>query len=93
MTTQMDKFWEEFGVLCEKYNLVVSLEKDNYGQALLMTYDFKCSQCLHDFEHEQSITDTSVPKCPSCRAKTTVKQISKTSFVLKGTGWFKSGGY
>ena len=55
------------------------------------TYDYKCSKG-HEFELDQSIKDEPIKTCreEGCRAK--VKRlISKTSFRLKGGGWFSDG--
>jgi len=54
-------------------------------------YDYRCSKG-HEFEVDQSIKDEPIKTCreKGCRAK--VKRlISKTSFRLKGSGWFSDG--
>jgi putative FmdB family regulatory protein len=40
------------------------------------------------FEREQRISDAPVKKCPACGALKARRQISRTSFVLKGGGWY-----
>ena len=50
-------------------------------------YDFKCEECDYIFELIQKHSDDS-PQCIKC-AKDTKKLISKTSFILKGDGWYK----
>jgi putative FmdB family regulatory protein len=62
-------------------------------------YEYQCGRCGHEFEREQRISDKPVRKCPSCGAMKAKRLISRTSFVLKGGGWYsdlygspKSGG-
>jgi len=59
------------------------------------TYEYRCSneQCSHEWEEDQKISDPKIDTCPICMAKTAERLISTASFVLKGNGWFKSGGY
>jgi putative FmdB family regulatory protein len=52
------------------------------------TYEYACKGCGHEFEREQRISEAPVKKCPSCGAMKARRQISRTSFVLKGGGWY-----
>jgi putative FmdB family regulatory protein len=52
------------------------------------TYDYGCKACGHEFDKEQRISDKPVKKCPSCGKLQAKRLISKTSFVLKGGGWY-----
>ena len=61
-------------------------------------YEYKCSKCGHQFETMQSITADPLKECPKdeCPKKKhekgeLKKMISKTSFSLKGGGWYKDG--
>ncbi len=49
-------------------------------------YEYECPKC-GSFEYEQSIKDDPLKRCPDCRRKVT-KQISRSSFQLKGGGWY-----
>ena len=51
-------------------------------------YEYLCEKCDHEFEREQRITDPPVKTCPECRSRKVKKLISRTSFVLKGSGWY-----
>lgn len=51
-------------------------------------YDYACKACGHEFEREQRIHDAPVRKCPECGKLQAKRLISRTSFVLKGGGWF-----
>ena len=59
-------------------------------------YEYKCPKC-GEFEVTQTITENALKKCPTCKSKVE-RQLSRTSFILKGTGWYvtdyakKSGG-
>lgn len=51
-------------------------------------YEYACKACDFEFEREQRITDKPVKKCPRCGALQAKRLISRTSFVLKGGGWY-----
>ena len=51
-------------------------------------YEYACGKCEHEFEVEQRMTDDPIKTCPKCRSRKVKKLISKTSFVLKGGGWY-----
>jgi putative FmdB family regulatory protein len=50
-------------------------------------YEYLCEGCGKHHEIMQKITDAPYTVCPDCGGKMK-KQISNTSFVLKGTGWY-----
>jgi putative FmdB family regulatory protein len=54
-------------------------------------YEYECDKCNHGFEREQSISDPPVKTCPKCRSRKVTKLISRSSFVLKGGGWYADG--
>jgi putative FmdB family regulatory protein len=52
------------------------------------TYEYFCEKCDREFEREQRISDPPLKTCPECRSRKITKLISRTSFVLKGGGWY-----
>lgn len=52
------------------------------------TYEYHCDACGLDFERDQRITEDPLKTCPSCKARKARRLISRTSFVLKGSGWY-----
>ncbi len=50
-------------------------------------YEYMCRECGHRFEKLQSISEEPVRTCPQCGGPVK-KLISRTSFILKGTGWY-----
>ncbi len=52
-------------------------------------YEYECRSCGKNHEIMQRYTDAPLTKCPSCGGSLR-KLISNTSFVLKGTGWYKT---
>jgi len=55
------------------------------------TYNLRCKKCSHEFQKTQKMSDAP-PLCPKCGNATEIL-IKKTSFILKGKGWFNTGGY
>ena len=52
-------------------------------------YEYQCESCGAVHEIIQKYSDMPVTKCPACGGSVK-KLISNTSFVLKGTGWYKT---
>ncbi|MFZ5865146.1 MAG: FmdB family zinc ribbon protein [Thermodesulfobacteriota bacterium] len=50
-------------------------------------YEYCCQSCGCEFEEWQKITDQPLDKCKRCGGKAS-RLISRSSFVLKGTGWY-----
>ena len=51
-------------------------------------YEYACLECGHEFEKIQKMSDAPARKCPSCGRLKARRQISRSSFVLKGGGWY-----
>lgn len=54
-------------------------------------YVYQCKECGHKFEEFQKFSDKPIKKCIHCGKESLEKTISKSSFILKGTGWGKDG--
>lgn len=54
-----------------------------------MTYEYICTNCNHEWEAEQSIKDSALKNCPKCYHDTAKRLISKSNFILNGSGWAK----
>lgn len=61
-------------------------------------YEYKCQKCAGEFELFRNISDKENPRCKFCNGPVQ-KLISRSSFHLKGSGWYvtdyggkKSGG-
>ena len=53
-------------------------------------YEYGCQGCGHTFERLQKVSDEPIDICPECAVEGSVKKlISRSSFVLKGGGWYK----
>jgi putative FmdB family regulatory protein len=52
------------------------------------TYEYACKACDLEFERDQRISDPPVATCPRCKKKQVKRLISRTSFHLKGGGWY-----
>ena len=52
-------------------------------------YEYKCERCKVEFETLQRIDDVDLKQKDNCTEDCTlVKQISRTSFRLSGSGWY-----
>lgn len=50
-------------------------------------YEYECLNCSKQFEVMQKFSDKPLRRCPACGGRVH-KLISRTSFILKGTGWY-----
>ncbi len=53
-------------------------------------YEYKCSNCGHQMEAIQKISDEPLQACPNCNYNTLSKLVSAPSFRLKGSGWYET---
>jgi putative FmdB family regulatory protein len=53
-------------------------------------YEYRCKSCKKVIEVIQRFNDPPLRKCQSCSGRLE-KLISRTSFQLKGGGWYASG--
>ncbi len=52
-------------------------------------YEYECSQCHQTSDALQKVNDPAPETCPRCGAQHTLSRLlSRTSFVLKGGGWY-----
>ena len=52
-------------------------------------YEYRCERCSNEFEVLVRRSDTAIC-CPSCGSNEASKKVSRSSFHLKGTGWYAS---
>ena len=52
-------------------------------------YEYQCERCRRRLEVIQSFSAKPLRKCEECGGKL-AKLISRSGFVLKGSGWYKS---
>jgi putative FmdB family regulatory protein len=53
-------------------------------------YEYECPNCEKILEVQQKMTDEPLATCPECGGKVK-KLISRSSFQLKGGGWYADG--
>ncbi|MCI0571490.1 MAG: zinc ribbon domain-containing protein, partial [Myxococcaceae bacterium] len=52
-------------------------------------YEYACAQCGKTNDVLQKVSDPTPPTCVECGAEGTLSRVvSRTSFVLKGGGWY-----
>lgn len=52
------------------------------------TYEYVCTDCAHQWEELQKISEPPLEICPKCAHATARRQISGGNFILKGGGWY-----
>jgi len=52
-------------------------------------YEYHCEKCDKTTELTHGMSEKKSPKCPKC-GKKMERIISRNSFQLKGTGWYKT---
>ena len=62
-------------------------------QKSMPTYEYACKACGHQFEEIQKMSDPPIDVCPKCGQKSAQRLISQGNFILKGGGWYTTGGY
>ena len=51
-------------------------------------YEYRCSQCGHELETLQRLSEAPLVNCPACGKDTLKKLVSAAGFQLKGSGWY-----
>lgn len=51
-------------------------------------YEYRCSDCGHQKEFLQRLSDAPLTDCPKCGKRSFKKLMSAAGFQLKGTGWY-----
>ncbi len=51
-------------------------------------YEYRCDLCGHFQEAIQKMSDAPLKLCAKCNQEGLARVLSKTSFVLKGSGWY-----
>lgn len=51
-------------------------------------YDYRCTACKHEFEAEQSITESPLTQCPLCHKKVQRLISSRVGVTFKGSGFY-----
>lgn len=52
------------------------------------TYEYRCSECDHEFEEFQAISDPPVTICPMCNGRTERVISGGAGLIFKGSGFY-----
>jgi putative FmdB family regulatory protein len=52
-------------------------------------YEYVCEKCSSHHEVMQKVSDPPLKRCPKCKGRVE-KILSRTSFHLKGSGWYQT---
>lgn len=58
-------------------------EKSSYSIFNMITYEYKCEACEHQFEIKQSIKDKPLEKCPECKKKKLYRLIGNPTVFIQ----------
>lgn len=53
-------------------------------------YEYRCTDCGHELEAMQKMSDAPLKDCPECGKPALVKLVSAAGFRLKGGGWYET---
>jgi len=53
-------------------------------------YEYQCTNCGHELEAIQKMSDEPLSLCPACKKEELKKLVSASSFRLKGGGWYET---
>jgi|TARA_B110000438_G_scaffold35649_1_gene35382 putative FmdB family regulatory protein len=53
-------------------------------------YEYECTNCDHNFDELQKMSDEYLVDCPSCNEPKLSRLLSAPSFRLKGGGWYET---
>jgi putative FmdB family regulatory protein len=53
-------------------------------------YEYRCSECGHELEKLQKMSDPPLTECPACGRNSLQKRVSAAGFRLKGGGWYET---
>ena len=53
-------------------------------------YEYRCTECGHELEKLQKISDAPLVDCPACGKPALQKLVSAAGFRLKGGGWYET---
>ncbi len=53
-------------------------------------YQYQCTECSHQLEALQKMSDPKLVECPECSEHALKKQVTAAAFKLKGTGWYET---
>ena len=53
-------------------------------------YQYKCTDCGHQLEALQKMSDPRLTDCPACQKPSLRKQLTAAAFKLKGSGWYET---
>ncbi len=64
-------------------------QKETAEAETMPIYEYECEKCQEAFEISQKISEPPLTECPTCGSPVR-KLVSRSSFQLKGGGWYKT---
>ena len=53
-------------------------------------YEYRCRNCSHQFEVQQSFSDDALTRCPSCDQEQLRKVFAPVGITFKGSGFYRN---
>src|SRR5262245_9805016 len=51
-------------------------------------YAYRCTECGHEFDVLQKVSDAPLTECPACQRSALIKKVTAAGVQLKGSGWY-----
>ena len=57
----------------------------------MLTYEYQCESCGHEFERRQAITEAAIAQCPECRGRVRRLISGGAGIIIKRSSHAKAG--
>lgn len=73
-----------------KYAIIARKRDAEAREIFMPTYEYKCSNCNHEFEEIQKVDDPTLSSCPECQKTTLERVIAARPIIFKSKGFYKT---
>src|SRR3954468_1831902 len=77
------------GTHAQRVLMATSPAQGSPGDRAMPTYEYRCKDCRHELEAQQSFSDDPLTECPSCGGLLK-KKFSSVGISFKGSGFYKT---
>lgn len=85
LTPQQKKFFDDW---CGQVSMIRSItDAKEILRSIMPVYHYRCSECNHEFERKQRITEPALKECPNCAGKLFRVPQPPLVTLYHGSGW------